>query len=78
MDLEIASELNGYNTDKYNFPKERERYSHRLAFLLKGEMGQDIKDVINGKKQVKLSFKEKLHYKWKNILNNIAKMFIKL
>jgi hypothetical protein len=50
---------------------------NRWAELLKGEVGQDMKDVLSGKKKVKLSFKEKLYYTFRFYKNKIKKWFVK-
>jgi hypothetical protein len=50
---------------------------NRWAELLKGEVGQDMKDVLSGKKKVKLSFKEKLYYTSRFYTNKIKKWFVK-
>ena len=50
---------------------------NRWAELLKGEIGQDMKDVLSGKKKVKLSFKEKMNYKFKYYKNKLKKIFNK-
>lgn len=51
---------------------ENERKLHRIvlkseqekiAKMLKGEMGKDMKDVINGRKRVKMPFFQMLKYK---------------
>jgi hypothetical protein len=50
---------------------------NKWAELLKGSMGEDIKDVLSGKKKVKLTFNEVLNYKLKFYKNKIKKMFCK-
>jgi hypothetical protein len=50
---------------------------NRWAELLKGDVGQDMKDVLSGKKKVKLSFKEKVYYTLRFYRNKIKKMFAK-
>lgn len=63
-----------YNKERYNLEIERRNYSNellnernRMSILLKGEMGNDIDDVLNGRKFVRFTLKEK-----------IANFFIKL
>lgn len=49
---------------------EKEKY----AKLLRSEMGQDIKDVLSGKKIVKMSKWEIFKYKFNYYLNKIFKV----
>lgn len=43
----------------------------QLSRMLNGAMGKDMNDVLSGKKQVKLSFKQKIKYK----IDNFLKLF---
>ena len=56
-----------YNKERYNLEIERRNYSNellnernRMSILLKGEMGNDIDDVLNGRKLVRFTLKEKI------------------
>lgn len=56
-----------YNKERYNLEIERRNYSNellnernRMSILLKGEMGNDIDDVLNGRKFVRFTLKEKI------------------
>ena len=44
-------------------------YQNELAGKLNGSMGDDIRDVLSGKKTVKLTRWQKLRYKIDNFLN---------
>ena len=44
-----------------------------LSEALNGSMGQDMMDVLSGKKVVKLSFFQKLNYKINNFLNMFSR-----
>lgn len=72
---EINRELRELNNEKavneHYLDKEKQKY----ALLLKNEMGNDIKSVLNGEKKVKLSFFEKMKYKLKFILDKIFNIF---
>lgn len=67
VDYELSRELRGYENDKRM--TERAVQSEQLKWKekLMNEMGKDIDDVISGKVKVKLSFREKLHYKIRKI-----------
>lgn len=43
-------------------------YQHSLAEQLNSTMGQDINDVLSGKKKVKLSFWKKIKHKFDSFL----------
>lgn len=75
MDLEVSSELNRLKLDEYNKQQEIKREVNRLAFLLKGEMGKDIHDVLEGRVKVELSWKEKLKYKCNYFINKLFSIF---
>lgn len=74
---ELNRELRGLKNDKIMTERAVESEKNRWAEMLKGSLGQDIKDVINGKKKVKLTFNEVLNYKLKFYKNKIKKMFTK-
>jgi hypothetical protein len=54
-----------------------ESEKNRWAKMLKGSVGEDIKDVLSGKKKVKLTFNEVINYKLRFYKNKIKKMFSK-
>ena len=75
MEWDWGSELQSYDqeTDRYwqQFDKENENVDwakiqednkNQFMNMLKGDLGKDMTDVINGRKVVKLSFKMKLKY----------------
>ncbi len=74
---ELSRELRGWKNDKIMTERAVESEKNRWADMLKGNVGKDIKDVINGKKKVKLTFNEVLNYKLKYYKNKIKKMFTK-
>ena len=77
MDYELSRELRGWKNDKIMTERAVEFEKNRWAEMLKGDIGQDIKDVLSGKKKVKLTFKEVLRYKIKFYKNKIKKLFSK-
>jgi hypothetical protein len=76
-DYELNRELRGLKNDKIMTERAVDSEKNRWAELLKGELGQDMKDVLSGKKKVKLSFKEKMNYRFKYYKNKIKKFFNK-
>lgn len=74
---ELNRELRGWKNDKIMTERAVESERNRWANMLKGSVGQDMKDVLSGKKKVKLTFKEVVNYKWKFYKNKIKKMFSK-
>ncbi len=76
-DYELNRELRGLKNDKIMTERAVDSEKNRWAELLKGELGQDMKDVLSGKKKVKLSFKEKMNYRFKYYKNKIKKIFNK-
>ena len=46
-------------------------HQNNISQMLNGSMGKDIDDVLSGKKQVKLTWKEKMKYK----IDNFLKLF---
>jgi hypothetical protein len=75
MDIETERELREFKKEQDAFALELKKEQDKMSRLLHGEMGKDIKEVINGNKIVKLSFREKLKYKVNFILNKIFDTF---
>jgi len=46
-------------------------HQNMLSEMLNGSMGKDIDDVLSGKKQVKLTWRQKMKYK----IDNFFKLF---
>lgn len=76
-DYELNRELMGWKNDKLMTERAVDSEKNRWANMLRGSVGQDIKDVLSGKKKVKLAFNEVLNYKLKFYKNKIKKMFTK-
>lgn len=73
--LEVHREVKGLNNDKIMTERAVAFERNRWAELLKGDLGQDMKDVLSGKKKVKLSFKEKVYYTFRYYKNKIMRLF---
>lgn len=76
-DYELIRELRGLKNDKLMTERAVDFEKNRWAEMLRGDLGQDIKDVVSGKKKVKLTFNEVINYKLKFYKNKIKKMFKK-
>jgi hypothetical protein len=74
---ELNRELRGWKNDKIMTERAVESEKNRWAEMLKGSVGEDIKDVLSGKKKVKLTLNEVINYKLKFYKNKIKKMFTK-
>lgn len=66
----MALEDIGVNRELRELENERKLHKivlkseqEKIAKMLKGEMGKDMKDVINGRKRVKMPFFQMLKYK---------------
>lgn len=76
-DYELNRELRAWKNDKLMTERAVDSEKNHWAEMLKGNVGKDIKDVLSGKKKVKLTFNEVLNYKLKFYKNKIKKMFSK-
>ena len=73
--IELDRELKGLKTDRISYENELKNEREKMAYFLRNELGEDIDNVLNGKVKVKLSFKEKLKYKLKFIIDKIFNTF---
>jgi len=72
--FQVYRELRGWKNDRMMTERAVESERDKWAEMLKGEMGQDIKDVLSGKIKVKLTFSEVINYKLKFYKNKLKKM----
>lgn len=72
---ELNKELRGLKNDQLMTERAIANKQEEIARKLQGEMGQDMKDVINGKKKVKLTFKEKVSFLVKRFWNKLFEIF---
>lgn len=63
IDSETAKELEALENGRKLGKVILEANQRRIADMMKSEMGQDMKDVLSGKKQVKEPFMSRLKYK---------------
>lgn len=69
MDSEYNRELTTYESEKRMDALALKGLQWNIAEQLKGSMGQDMNDVLSGKKKVKLTFWRKLKYRIDNFLS---------
>lgn len=72
---ELNKELRGLKNDQLMTERAIANKQEEIARKLQGEMGQDMMDVINGKKKVKLTFKEKVSFLVKRFWNKLFEIF---
>lgn len=68
MNSEELRELRSLEGEKKMSQVAIQGYQQQTAMKLRGLMGQDIKDVLSGKKKVKMPFWQKLNYKIRSML----------
>jgi hypothetical protein len=66
---ELDRELTSLKSEKRMSEMAVKGYQNEMAEKLKGAMGNDMMDVLSGKKFVKLTKWQKLRYKIDNFLN---------
>lgn len=69
MDSEYNREVTTYESEKRMDALALKGLQWNIAEQLKGSMGQDMNDVLSGKKKVKLTFWRKLKYSIDNFLS---------
>ena len=72
---ELFKELRGLENDRLMNDRILDGVRGDIAKKLNGLMGDDIKDVLEGKKVVKLTFKEKIKYKINSWFNKLFEVF---
>ena len=68
---ELNKELYNLNKDKKNNEEELNRKKEQMANLLLTDLGKDIDNVLSGQVKVKLSFFEKLKYKFRYYIDKL-------
>ncbi len=68
MNRETHMELRTLESEKRMDKLALMGYQHGIAEQLNGSMGRDMMDVLEGKKQVKLSLWERIKHKMDNLL----------
>ena len=60
VDYELAREMRGLKNDKIMTERAVNFEKNRWAELLKGEVGQDMKDVLSGRRNLKVRLEKTL------------------
>jgi hypothetical protein len=68
---ELRMELNSLASEHRMGQAAIKAHQNSLSAMLNGSMGRDIHDVLSGRKQVKLTWKQKMKYK----IDNFLKLF---
>lgn len=68
---ELNKELRGLKNDQLMTERAVMTKQEEIAKKLHGEMGQDMIDVLNGRKKVKLSINEKIKYRVNRFFNKL-------
>lgn len=74
-DFELNRELREFNKEQGLYELELSNYRNKIADELRNEMGRDMKDVLEGKVKIKLSFFQKVKYTIQYWLNILFKTF---
>lgn len=69
--IELNRELTTLKSEQGISAMVLKGHQNQIANMLNGAMGQDMKDVLSGRKVVKLTFWQKLKYKLKFYFNII-------
>lgn len=73
-DSTLSGELQGLKNDIKMTERAVASQQNRWAENLRGTMGDDINDVLSGKKKVTVPFKLKVKYKLDKIINTILRV----
>ena len=74
-DIELNLELRGLKNDRIMTNRFIDCQKREMLEQLKGEMGQDMMAVLNGKKCVELGKLESLKFRFRNFLRRFFRMF---
>ena len=69
--IDLGLELRGLKNDKLMTERLVECQKNEMVGRLKGKMGEDLKAVLNGERQVELGKLEKAKYKFRNFLRRV-------
>ena len=75
IDIALSKELNGYAGDKKITELAISTTQNRMAEMLNGEMGEDMKAVLNGEIQIKPTTYENNKFKLISCLKRMFRMF---
>ena len=68
---ELNRELKEIEKDRVKYEIELEKQQEKISMMLKGEMGKDMHNVLDGKVKVKMPLIDKVKYKINYFLNKL-------
>lgn len=71
MDKEMSKEIQSLESERRMDRLALKGHQWTIAQQLNGSMGQDIKDVLEGKKMVKMPFWKRIKHKFDTMLWNL-------
>lgn len=74
MEGSVAKELQGLKNDRIMTERAVASQQNRWASNLTGAMGNDINDVLSGKKKVKVPLGLKIKYCFNNIIDILSRI----
>lgn len=75
IDINTSRELRALKNDMLMMEKAVQYQQNAWKEKLKGGVGEDIDDVLSGRVKVKLTWKEKLRYKWRYLKAKFRRLF---
>ena len=73
--IEVNRELREINRERKLYQFELNKEQTKIAQALRSEMGEDMKKVLQGEREVVLPLGVKIKYKVKNFINKIFNTF---
>lgn len=73
--VEVNRELREINRERKLYQFELNKEQTKIAQALRSEMGEDMKKVLQGEREVVLPLGVKIKYKVKNFINKIFNTF---
>lgn len=75
MRSELEREINLLESDRNASDKAIRSRMDSYSKMFQGEMGKDIDEVLSGRRRVKMTFREKMKYKIRYIIDTIFRIF---
>lgn len=75
LGFNLDEELDKLENEKKSLEMALDNRRNEIANVLMSDMGKDIDDVLSGRKQVKLSFFERMKYSFKFYIDKFFKIF---
>lgn len=75
MRSELEREISLLESDRSASDKAIRSRMDAYSKMFQGEMGKDIDEVLSGRRKVKMTFREKMKYKIRYIIDTIFRIF---